>query len=62
VAPTLGMFFEVVLENLVLPSSVKECNYGLRAAKNNSCLNKFLVNGIHIYDSKLIYYENTFHN
>jgi len=37
---------------LILPPSVKECNYGLRATKNDSCLTKFLVNDIHIYGSK----------
>jgi hypothetical protein len=34
----------------------------LRATKSYLCLIKFLVNNIHIYDFKLIYYENTFHN
>jgi len=36
--------------------------YGLRASKSSPRLTKFLVNTIHIYDSKLIYYENTFRN
>jgi hypothetical protein len=30
--------------------------------KSDSRLTKFLVNNIHIYDFKLIYYENTFYN
>jgi hypothetical protein len=47
---------------LVLPLSLKECNYGLRATLSASRLTKLLVNNIHIYSSKLIYYENTFHN
>ena len=46
----------------VLPPSLKESNYGLRATRSGSHLTKFLVNNIHIYDFKLIYYKNTFHN
>ena len=38
----------------------KERNYGLRATKSSSHLTKFLVNNIHSYVFKLIYYENTF--
>ena len=47
---------------IVLPLSKKECNHGLRASKSGSRLTKFLVNTIHIYSSKIIYYENTFRN
>jgi len=46
----------------VLPLSNKTWNYGLRAEKSSLRLIKFLVNTIHIYDSKLIYYENAFRN
>ena len=46
----------------VLPLSMKTYNYGLHARKSSSHLTKFLVNSIHIYGSKSIYYENTFHN
>jgi hypothetical protein len=46
----------------MLALSRKERNYGLRASKNGLRLTKFLVNTIHIYNSKTIYYENTFHN
>ena len=46
----------------VLTLSSKECNYTLCADKSNPRLTKFLVNIIRIYDSKLIYYENTFRN
>jgi hypothetical protein len=42
--------------------SQKEYNYGIRASWSVSRLIKFLVNNIHIYDSKSIYYENTFYN
>jgi hypothetical protein len=42
--------------------SRKEYNYGIRASWSVSRLIKFLVNNIHIYDSKSIYYENTFYN
>jgi hypothetical protein len=45
---------------LMLHLSWKEGNYGLHATKSGSCLIKFLVNNIHIYGFKLIYYENTF--
>jgi hypothetical protein len=38
----------------------KKCNYMLRADKSYLRLTKFLVNNIHIYGSKIIYYENTF--
>jgi hypothetical protein len=41
---------------------MKPQHYGLRATKNDSHLNKFLVNNINRYVFKLIYYENTFHN
>jgi hypothetical protein len=34
----------------------------LRATKSDSRLTKFIVNNIHIYSFKLIYYKNTFHN
>jgi len=47
---------------LDIPVSMKRCNYGLRARKSSSRLIKFLVNNIHIYDSKSIYYENIFRN
>ena len=40
----------------------KKYNYELRATKSDSRLTKFLVNNIHGYVFKLIYYENTFHN
>ena len=46
----------------LLPPSKKGCNYKLRANKSSSRLTKFLVNTIHIYGSKLIYYKNTFCN
>ena len=46
----------------VLPLSIKECKYVLRAGKSSSRLTKFFVNNIRIYDSKLIYYENKFRN
>jgi len=35
---------------------------GLLVTLSVSCLTKFLVNNIYIYDSKLIYYKNIFHN
>jgi hypothetical protein len=47
---------------ILLPPSVKTCNYGLRAGKSSSRLTKFIVNSIHIYGSKSIYYENIFYN
>jgi len=34
----------------------------MRASLSVSRLTKFLVNSIHIYGSKSIYYENTFRN
>jgi hypothetical protein len=46
----------------VPPPFGEECNYVLRASKSSSHLTKFLVNTIHIYGSKIIYYKNTFHN
>jgi hypothetical protein len=46
----------------LLPPFRKERNYVLFAAKSSLHLTKFLVNTIHIYGSKIIYYENTFHN
>ena len=42
--------------------SWKGRNYGMRATLSVSCLTKFLVNSIHIYDYKSIFYENIFHN
>ena len=39
---------------VVLPLSIKTCNYGLRVRKISSHLTKFLVNSIHIYGSKSI--------
>jgi hypothetical protein len=45
-----------------LPPFRKECNYVLRVNKNSSRLIKFLVNNIHIYGFKIIYYKNTFYN
>ena len=36
--------------------------YGLHATKSDSRLTKFLVNNIHSYVFKLIYYENIFRN
>ena len=47
---------------MILSPSLKECNYELRVTKSNSCFTKFLVNIIHIYGHKLIYYENIFRN
>ena len=47
--------------SVVLPPSKKEYNYRLCAIKSSSRLTKFLVNSIHIYDSKIIYYKNIFH-
>ena len=44
------------------PPSRKECNYILCASKSSSRLTKFLINIIHIYGSKIIYYKNTFRN
>ena len=43
---------------------IREANraYRLCATKSYSCLIKFLVNNIHIYDFKLIYNKNIFHN
>ena len=38
----------------------EERNYEMRAMYNGLRLTKFLRNSIHIYDSKLIYYKNTF--
>lgn len=49
----------ILVKYCILPLSGKECNYGLRAIKSSS---RLTVNTIHIYDSKLIYYKNTFHN
>ena len=42
--------------------SWKGCNYGMHTGLSVSRLTKFLVNNIHIYDSKLIYYKNIFRN
>ena len=39
-----------------LPLSKKGRNYGFRVIKSGSSLTKFLVNIIHIYCSKIIYY------
>ena len=39
---------------VVLPLSIKTCNYGLRVRKISLCLTKFLVNSIRIYGSKSI--------
>jgi hypothetical protein len=60
----LNVFSDIfsIFSSTVLPPSLKEYNYGLRATKSDSCLTKFLVNGIHIYGFKLIYYKNIFHN
>jgi hypothetical protein len=52
----------VLHSTTVLPPFEKERNYVLRVAKSSSYLIKFLVNTIHIYGSKIIYYENMFHN
>jgi len=46
----------------ILPPSRKECNYVLRASQSSLHLIKFLVNIIHIYGSKIIYYKNTSRN
>jgi hypothetical protein len=53
--------FEKLRPNGRMPAPERyRFNYGLRASKSGSCLTKFLVNDIHIYDSESIYYENTF--
>jgi hypothetical protein len=44
---------------MILPPPVKTRHYELRAKKNSL---RFIVNSIHIYGSKSIYYENIFHN
>jgi len=46
----------------ILTTSGKECNYVLRASKNSSYLTIFLINSVHIYGSKIIYYKKSFHN
>jgi hypothetical protein len=46
----------------VLILSLKGCNYDIRANLSVSRLTKFLVNSIHIYGLKSIYYENIFRN
>ena len=46
----------------LLPLSPEGCNYGMRVSLSASQLIKFLVNSIHIYGTKSIYYENTFCN
>ena len=59
------IYIEVDLDihsSMLVPLSIKEYNYGLRISKSSSCLTKFLVNIIHIYISKIIYYENIFLN
>jgi hypothetical protein len=53
---------ELTNEKTILPPYRNECSYGLRAGKSISRLTKFLVNIIHIYNSKIIYYKNTFYN
>jgi hypothetical protein len=45
------------------PSVQEKMRYGLRVKKKSSLFFiQFLLNSIHIYGSKSIYYENTFHN
>jgi hypothetical protein len=43
-------------------ASTQECNYGMRVSESVSCLTKFIVNNIHIYGFKSIYYKSTFCN
>jgi hypothetical protein len=43
-------------------SILKRMQLRVACQKSGLRLTKFLVNNIHIYDFKLIYYENTFHN
>jgi len=49
-------------QNQASVPSLKQYNYSLRVTKSDSYLTRFLVNSIHLYDSKSIYYENIFHN
>ena len=51
--PKVYMHVKVVL---------KRTHYELCVTQSGSRLTKSLVNNIHIYGFKLIYYENTFHN
>ena len=46
----------------ILSLSLKRCNYDIRVSLITLYLTKFLVNSIHIYGFKLIYYKNTFYN
>jgi citrate lyase alpha subunit len=57
-----GSFLGSSSLSIVLPLSRKECNHELRASISGSRLTKPLVNIIHIYGSKIICYENTFHS
>jgi len=37
------------VDDHVTPSSIKECNYGMRANQTSLTLTKFIVNSINIY-------------
>jgi hypothetical protein len=51
-----------ILLTLAFIPPLKVCDYEIRANHTSPSLTKFIVNSIHIYVSKSVYYKNIFHN